>query len=75
MAEELIDFGNFSKRILVNPIIVLQILDIYYRNSCNRVQATLLGKVYSNAVEILEVVPVGICEKTEVSPSLSRLKN
>lgn len=37
-------------------------LELYYRNDC-RIQATLFGKVYSNAIEILEIVPVGLCAK------------
>ena len=61
MAEESIDFGNFSKKILVNPAVPLQVLEIFYRNA-HRVQATLLGKVYSNAIEILEVVPYALCD-------------
>lgn len=52
MAEEPIDFGNFNKKILMNPVVPLQILELYYRNNA-RVQATLLGKVYSNTIEIL----------------------
>lgn len=50
MLEELVDFGNFNKKILVNPAVVLQILDLHYRNTNQGVQATLLGKVYSNAI-------------------------
>lgn len=49
MNEEVIDFGNFNKKILINPAVILQILDIYYRNS-SRIQATLLGKVYSSSI-------------------------
>jgi hypothetical protein len=49
MAEESIDFGNFNKKILMNPCVPLQILELHYRNNC-RVQATILGKVYANAI-------------------------
>ena len=73
MAQESIDFGNFSRKILINPAVVLQILELNYRNSL-RVQATLLGKVYSNAIEILEMVPVGLCEQNQVIVLLFRLK-
>jgi hypothetical protein len=66
MIEESIDFGNFSKKILVNPIVPLQILDIYFRNKL-RVQATILGKVYSNAIEILDIVPISLSEEHKVS--------
>lgn len=68
MAEESIDFGNFTKKIVVNPAVPLQVLDIYYRNA-HRVQATLLGKVYSHAIEILEVVPYALCDATVRLPS------
>lgn len=33
MSEEVIDFGNFNKKILLNPAVLLQVLDIYYRNN------------------------------------------
>lgn len=65
MTDEAIDFGNFTKRILVNPIVPLQMLNLKCRTG-NRVQATLLGKVYSSHVDILEIVPVGICEENKV---------
>jgi translation initiation factor IF-1 len=71
MAEEIIDFGNFSKRINVNPIIPLQILNLKCRNG-NRIQATILGKVYSSHIDILEIVPVAICEENKVSKVISR---
>jgi translation initiation factor IF-1 len=34
-------------------------IDIYCRNKA-RVQATILGKVYSSSIEILEIVPDGL---------------
>jgi translation initiation factor IF-1 len=72
MAEEIIDFGNFSKRINVSPIIPLQILNLKCRNG-NRIQATILGKVYSSHIDILEIVPVAICEENKVMPVVLRL--
>lgn len=66
MQEEAIDFGNLSRKILVNPIVPLQLINIKCRNN-TRVQATILGKIYSNAIEILEIVPVGLCEENKVS--------
>jgi len=65
MIEETIDFGNFGRKITVNPIVPLQILNLKCRNS-NRVQATILGKVYSSHIDILEVVPVAICDPNKV---------
>ena len=65
MTEEVIDFGNFSKKINVNPIVPLQIHNLKCRNG-NRIQTTILGKIYSSHIDILEVVPVGICEANKV---------
>jgi translation initiation factor IF-1 len=59
MAEESIDFQNFNKKIIINPVVPLQMIDIYCRNKA-RVQATILGKVYSSSIEILEIVPDGL---------------
>lgn len=67
MAEEVIDFGNFSRKITVSPIIPLQLFNIKLRNSYNRVQATLLGKVYSQHIDILDLVPTAITEPHKVS--------
>ena len=61
MAEETIDFGNFGRKILVNPAVVMQVMEVFCRSS-SRVQATLLGKVYSSSVEILEAVPISLAE-------------
>lgn len=57
MAEETIDFTQSSRRILLNPIVPLSMLDIACRTS-ERAQATLLGKVYSGHIEIVEVIPM-----------------
>lgn len=57
MAEESIDFTQSSRRILLNPIVPLSMLDIACRTS-ERAQATLLGKVYSGHIEIVEVIPM-----------------
>lgn len=73
MQEEAIDFGNLSRKILVNPIVPLQLINIKCRNN-TRVQATILGKIYSNAIEILEIVPVGLCEENKVSCIIWRSK-
>lgn len=67
MAEETIDFGGFGRKILVNPIVPLQMLEVFCRTG-NRVQGTLLGKVYSSAIEILEVVPISLGDSREVNP-------
>jgi hypothetical protein len=74
MAEEIIDFGNFSRKIIVNPIVPLQLLSLKCRNG-TRVQATILGKVYSAHIDILEIIPVAVCEDTKVNtlPFRSRL--
>ncbi len=61
MTEEAVDFGGFSKQVKINPAVVLQILDVFCRNG-SRIQATLLGKVYSSTIEILEAVPISIAE-------------
>ena len=60
MTEEIIDFGNFSRKIIVNPAVPLQILQLKFRNT-QRIQATIIGKVYSSHIEILDVVPVAMC--------------
>ena len=60
MAEEIIDFGNFSRKIIVNPAVPMQIMQIKYRNT-QRIQATLIGKVYSSHIDILDIVPVAMC--------------
>ena len=65
MAEEIIDFGNFSRKITVNPIVPLQVLQLKYRNS-QRVQATIIGKVYSSHIDVLDVVPVSLGEEGKV---------
>lgn len=52
MAEESIDFLNLNRKIIINPAVPLQILDIYCRNQM-RVQATILGKIYSSSIEVL----------------------
>lgn len=49
MAEESIDFQNFNKKIIINPVVPLQMIDIYCRNKA-RVQATILGKIYSSSI-------------------------
>jgi hypothetical protein len=49
----------------VNPIVPLQVSNITYRNSA-RLQATILGKVYSTHIEILEIVPIALCENNKV---------
>lgn len=59
MTEEIIDFGNFSRKIIVNPIVPLQLLQIKYRNS-QRIMATIIGKVYSSHVEVLDLVPIAM---------------
>lgn len=59
MADEIIEFGPFSRRVLVNPIVPLQILDVFCRTN-SRVQATLLGKVYSSSIEIVEAIPISL---------------
>lgn len=61
MAEESIDFLNLSRKIIINPAVPLQILDIFCRNKM-RVQATILGKVYSSSIEVLEIVPDALCD-------------
>ena len=61
MTEEGIDFGNFNRKIIINPIVPLQMIDIYCRNKM-RVQATILGKIYSTSIEILEIVPDGLVD-------------
>ena len=66
MAEEIIDFGNFGRKITVSPSIPLQLINIKCRNDRMRVQATLLGKVYSAHIDILELVPVALCEDNKV---------
>lgn len=60
MTQDSIDFLNFNKKIIINPVVPLQILDIYCRNKM-RVQATLLGKIYSSSIEVLEIVPDALC--------------
>lgn len=60
MTEELIDFGNFSRNITLNPIVPLQLLQLHARNTPQRVQATLIGKVYSSHIDILDIVPVAL---------------
>ena len=72
MAEEIIDFGNFSRKILVNPAVPLQLLQLKFRNS-QRIQATLIGKVYSSHIDILDLVPTAMCEENKVPPRLGRL--
>jgi hypothetical protein len=62
MAEESIDFLNLNRKIIINPAVPLQILDIFCRNQM-RVQATILGKIYSSSIEVLEIVPDGICSE------------
>lgn len=57
MAEEFIDFTQSSRRILLNPIVPLSMLDIVCRTG-ERAQATLLGKVYPSHIEIIEVIPM-----------------
>lgn len=49
MAEESIDFLNLNRKIIINPAVTLQVLDIFCRNQ-TRVQATILGKVYSSSI-------------------------
>ena len=49
MAEEFIDFDNSGRKILINPVVPLQIINIYARSG-QRVQATLLGRVYTSAI-------------------------
>jgi translation initiation factor IF-1 len=73
MAEETIDFGNFSRKIYVNPIVPLQLLQLKCRNG-NRIQATILGKVYSSHIDILEILPVTVCEENKVIHVKVRLK-
>jgi hypothetical protein len=73
MTDNLIDFNNFTKKVIINPIVPLQILNIYCRNSMN-VQATLLGKVYASHIEIVEIVPVGLCEPGRVTFLLIKIK-
>ena len=72
MAEEIIDFGNFSRKIIVNPAVPLQLLQLKFRNS-QRIQATLIGKVYSSHIDILDLVPIAMCEENKVAPRLARL--
>lgn len=62
MSEEIIDFGSFSKQVKINPAVPLQILDAFCRNG-SRIQATLLGKVYSSTIEVLEAVPISVAEE------------
>ena len=56
MAEEVIDFTNSSKKITLSPVVPLTVFDIFCRTG-QRVEATLLGKAYSNYIEIEEVIP------------------
>lgn len=49
----------------MNPIVPLQLLNLFCRNGA-RVQATLLGKVYSSHIDILELVPVAVCDHNKV---------
>ena len=72
MAEEIIDFGNFSKKITVNPIVPLQMLQLKYRNS-QRIQATIIGKVYSSHIDILDLVPISMSEENKVTLPLDSL--
>ena len=58
MTDEVIDFGNFSRKIIVNPIIPLQLFNLKLRNSYHRIQATIIGKVYSSHIDILDLVPI-----------------
>ncbi len=57
MTEETIDFTQSLRRILLNPIVPLSVLDIFCRTA-ERAQATLLGKIYSDHIEIIEIIPV-----------------
>lgn len=71
MAEDSIDFLNLNRKIIINPAVPLQILDIYCRNKL-RVQATILGKIYSSSIEVLEIVPDALCDLNDVSfPSIT----
>lgn len=74
MAEEAIDFGNFSRKITVSPNIPLQLLNLKLRNSNNRIQATLLGKVYSQHIDILDLIPTTITESNKVQPLTIKVK-
>ncbi len=65
MAEDSIDFLNLNRKIIINPAVPLQILDIFCRNKM-RVQATILGKVYSSSIEVLEIVPDALCDENDV---------
>ena len=71
MADELIDFGNFSRKIILNPIVPLQLLQLHARNS-QHIQATLLGKVYSSHIDILDILPVALLDKNKVHLTVSR---
>ncbi len=72
MAEETIDFGNFSRKITVSPNIPLQLLNLRLRNSYQRIQATLIGKVYSQHIDILDLVPTACTEHNKVNQLLHR---
>lgn len=75
MAEQSIDFLNLNRKIIINPAVPLQILDIFCRNKM-RVQATILGKVYSSSIEVLEIVPDALCDENDVNDNLiPRLKS
>jgi len=65
MTEDIIDFGNFSRKIIVNPAVPMQLLQLKYRNT-QRIQATIVGKVYSSHIEILDLVPIAMCEDSKV---------
>ena len=73
MTEDIIDFGNFSRKIIVNPAVPMQLLQLKYRNS-QRIQATIVGKVYSSHIEILDLVPIAMCEDSKVTRPQLRLK-
>jgi len=48
-----LDLGKASSyRIEVHPMVVMQILEFYYRQLTNKVMGTLLGNVYPNYIEI-----------------------
>jgi hypothetical protein len=71
MAEEFIDFTQSSRRILLNPIVPLSVLDITCRTN-ERAEATILGKVFSGHIEIVEIIPI---QFTEVHIRLCRVSS
>ena len=44
----------------------LQLLHLKYRNS-QRVQATIIGKVYSSHIDVLDLVPISLTEDHKVN--------